>query len=61
MTETTQARSQRPSTEFLDRPGGRIAYEVVGTGPLVIPGPGAGPGRGWLSRGHDGPAWARRE
>ena len=42
MTETTQARSQRPSTEFLDRPGGRIAYEVVGTGPLVVAVPGMG-------------------
>jgi hypothetical protein len=46
-------------TEFVDVPGGRIAFEVTGGGPLVVlshgigrppaglpvPGPGAGPGR----------------
>jgi pimeloyl-ACP methyl ester carboxylesterase len=30
------------STIFLDRPGGRIAYDVVGNGPLVICAPGMG-------------------
>ena len=42
MAQTTQAHSQRPSTRFLDRPGGRIAYDVAGEGPLVIAVPGMG-------------------
>lgn len=31
-----------PNTEYLDRPGGRIAYDVTGSGPLVICLPGMG-------------------
>ena len=31
-----------PATSHLDRPGGRIAYEVVGDGPLVVLVPGMG-------------------
>lgn len=31
-----------PTTAYLDRPGGRIAYDVTGTGPLVICLPGMG-------------------
>jgi pimeloyl-ACP methyl ester carboxylesterase len=31
-----------PSTAYLDRPGGRIAYDVTGNGPLVICLPGMG-------------------
>jgi len=31
-----------PSTSYLDRPGGRIAYEVTGDGPLVVLVPGMG-------------------
>ena len=31
-----------PSTEMLDRPDGRIAYDVVGSGPLVVCVPGMG-------------------
>ncbi len=42
MTETARARSQRPATGFLDRPGGRIAYDVAGEGPLVVAVPGMG-------------------
>ena len=29
-------------TEFLDVPGGRIAYDVTGSGPLVVLSPGMG-------------------
>lgn len=42
MARTTQARSQGRSTQFLDRPGGRIAYDVAGDGPLVVAVPGMG-------------------
>ncbi len=31
-----------PSAEFLDRPGGRLAYDVSGAGPLVVGVPGMG-------------------
>jgi pimeloyl-ACP methyl ester carboxylesterase len=31
-----------PSTSYIDRPGGRIAYEVAGEGPLVVLVPGMG-------------------
>lgn len=30
------------TTQFLERPGGRIAYDVVGTGPLIVGVPGMG-------------------
>ena len=48
-------------TEFLDVPGGRIAYDVTGSGPLVVLSHGIGdrrqPGRrNGLPRGHDRPA-----
>ena len=42
MTRATQARSPRSTTHFLDRPGGRIAYDVAGDGPLVVAVPGMG-------------------
>jgi pimeloyl-ACP methyl ester carboxylesterase len=31
-----------PITEYLERPGGRIAYDVTGEGPLVVAAPGLG-------------------
>src|SRR5919106_1850387 len=31
-----------PTTQYLDRPGGRIAYDVAGDGPLVVLVPGMG-------------------
>lgn len=31
-----------PATRYLDRPGGRIAYDVAGDGPLVVCAPGMG-------------------
>jgi pimeloyl-ACP methyl ester carboxylesterase len=31
-----------PTTRYLDRPGGRVAYDVAGTGPLVVLAPGMG-------------------
>ena len=40
MTEITPG-VQHP-TRFLDRPGGRIAYDVAGEGPLVVCVPGMG-------------------
>jgi pimeloyl-ACP methyl ester carboxylesterase len=39
MTTTQQS---NPTTQFLDRPGGRVAYEVTGDGPLVVLVPGMG-------------------
>ena len=42
MTQTSQAHSQDSTTQFLDRPGGRIAYDVAGEGPLVVAVPGMG-------------------
>jgi len=42
MTRTTQAGSPRAETHYLDRPGGRIAYDVAGEGPLVVALPGMG-------------------
>lgn len=41
MTTTTPG-AERASTHFLDRPGGRIAYDVSGDGPLVVAVPGMG-------------------
>jgi pimeloyl-ACP methyl ester carboxylesterase len=35
-----------PSTRFFDRPGGRIAYDDIGAGPLVVMVPGLGDLRG---------------
>ena len=35
-----------PSTRFLDRPAGRIAYDDIGAGPLVVMVPGLGDLRG---------------
>ncbi len=37
-----RAQGWRPPTRYLDRPGGRIAYDVTGSGPLVICMPGLG-------------------
>lgn len=34
--------SRNPRTRYLDRPGGRIAYDVTGDGPLVVCAPGMG-------------------
>jgi len=34
--------SQKSRTEFLERPGGRLAYDVAGDGPLVVCVPGMG-------------------
>ena len=42
MAQMTQARPQPATTQFLDRPGGRIAYDVSGEGPLVVAVPGMG-------------------
>ncbi len=39
---TDAADSSAPRTLFLDRPGGRIAYEVSGHGPLLVLVPGMG-------------------
>jgi pimeloyl-ACP methyl ester carboxylesterase len=39
--ETTVAAGELP-TAYLGRPGGRIAYEVAGSGPLVVCAPGMG-------------------
>jgi pimeloyl-ACP methyl ester carboxylesterase len=39
MTTTPQSST---STQFIDRPGGRVAYEVAGNGPLVVLAPGMG-------------------
>lgn len=39
---TTRASAKAPRTRYLDRPGGRIAYDVAGTGPLVVGVPGMG-------------------
>jgi pimeloyl-ACP methyl ester carboxylesterase len=39
MTTTPHSRT---STQFIDRPGGRVAYEVAGHGPLVVLVPGMG-------------------
>ncbi len=36
------ASTAAPRTRYLDRPGGRIAYDVAGTGPLVVGVPGMG-------------------
>lgn len=36
------ARADAPTTRYLDRPGGRIAYDVTGDGPLVVCLPGMG-------------------
>lgn len=42
MTPITPSRTQPPTTRFLDRPGGRIAYDAAGEGPLVVAIPGMG-------------------
>lgn len=42
MAQSQQPRPERPVTEFLDRPGGRLAYDVTGEGPLVVGVPGMG-------------------
>jgi len=39
---TARASAKAPRTRYLDRPGGRIAYDVAGTGPLVVGVPGMG-------------------
>jgi pimeloyl-ACP methyl ester carboxylesterase len=39
---TVPAVSSAPATQYLDRPGGRIAYDVRGEGPLVVGVPGMG-------------------
>lgn len=31
-----------PATRYLDRPGGRIAYDVIGDGPVIVCAPGMG-------------------
>lgn len=41
-TSTTTTKHEHATTMFLDRPGGRIAYDVSGQGPLVIATPGMG-------------------
>ncbi|MEX1343665.1 MAG: alpha/beta hydrolase [Candidatus Limnocylindrales bacterium] len=42
MGQNTTDCSGRATTRFLDRPGGRIAYDVTGAGPLVVAVPGMG-------------------
>ncbi len=42
MTQTNSPDAELPTTRFLDRPGGRIAYDVTGDGPLVVAAPGMG-------------------
>jgi pimeloyl-ACP methyl ester carboxylesterase len=39
---TRQVNRSQPDSRFLDRPGGRIAYDVTGDGPLVVCVPGMG-------------------
>jgi pimeloyl-ACP methyl ester carboxylesterase len=39
---TSQGTPTQPATRFLDRPDGRVAYDVTGTGPLVVCVPGMG-------------------
>lgn len=39
---TAVASTDGPTTRYLDRPGGRIAFEVSGAGPLVVGVPGMG-------------------
>ena len=42
MTQTTLKPDGQRSTRFLVRPGGRIAYDIAGEGPLVVAVPGMG-------------------
>ncbi|MGD2045372.1 MAG: alpha/beta hydrolase [Gemmatimonadota bacterium] len=42
MEGTAQYANPEPDTRYLQRPGGRIAYDVAGAGPLVIGVPGMG-------------------
>lgn len=42
MTTATNSRTTNPGTLYLDRPDGRIAYDVAGDGPLVLLSPGMG-------------------
>ena len=42
MAHTNATPSQRPTASFLDRPGGRIAYDVMGDGALLVAAPGMG-------------------
>jgi pimeloyl-ACP methyl ester carboxylesterase len=39
---TARTSPEVPRTRYLDRPGGRIAYDVAGSGPLVVGVPGMG-------------------
>ena len=45
-------------TEFLDVPGGRLAYDVTGHGPLVVCVPGMGGMRATFR--HLAPCWSTR-
>lgn len=42
MARTKQNSPDGPTTHYLDRPGGRIAYDVAGDGPLIVAVPGMG-------------------
>ena len=42
MSQAQTAKPGRPETRHLERPGGRIGYEVAGHGPLVVAVPGMG-------------------
>src|SRR5512140_2172703 len=41
-TMTDTMTGAQPVTRFLDRPGGRIAYDLAGAGPLIVCTPGMG-------------------